>query len=90
MADLNIVPLWIPSYSSYFNSVEHLWALLKCHFSKLMCIQKTHLTAEQFWDLVRQTIPMVSEESAANLCFANRKYLCKQLQLCIDADQGTG
>lgn len=46
MQDLNFVPLWLPSYSSYFNSVEHLWALLKAHFRKLMCVQKTHLSRD--------------------------------------------
>ena len=84
MEDLNFVPLWLPSYSSYFNSVEHLWALLKLHFRKLMCVQKTHLTYEQFRGLVRKTLPMVNEEAAHNLCFANRRYLCEQLQKAVE------
>lgn len=59
----------------YFNSVEYLWALLKSHFRKFMCVQKTHLTYEQFSGLVRKTFPLVTEEIAQNLFFANRKYL---------------
>jgi hypothetical protein len=65
---------------SYFNSVEHLWAVLKGHFRKLMCVQKTHLTYEQFNGLVRKTFPFVTEDIAQNLYFANRKYLCEQLK----------
>jgi hypothetical protein len=44
-----------------------------------MCVQKTHLTYEQFRSLVRKTFPEVTEDIARNLTFANRKYLCEQL-----------
>ena len=44
MEQLGFVPLWLPSYSSYFNSVEYLWSLLKCNFRKLLCREKTNLT----------------------------------------------
>ena len=80
MADLNFYPLFLPAYTSYFNSVENLWALLKQHFMRFMCIQKTHLSHDQFSDLIRQSIALVPPDMAANLYFANRKYLCEQLQ----------
>ena len=60
---------------------------MKGHFRKLMCIQKTHLSYEQFTGLVRQTFPLVTEDLARNLCFANRKYLCEQLQKGLDEQQ---
>jgi hypothetical protein len=50
-----------------------------------MCIQKTHLSYDQFTSLVRQTFPLVTEDMARNLCFANRKYLCEQLQKGLEA-----
>ena len=84
MKELDFVPLFLPSYSSYFNSVEHLWALLKQHFKKLLCVQNTHLTYVQFKALVRKTLPLVSEEKAGNICYANRKYLCEQLQKSLE------
>ena len=37
MTQLGFTPIFLPSYSSYFNSVEYLWSLMKCHFRKLLC-----------------------------------------------------
>ena len=51
-----------------------------------MCLQKTHLTYQQFKRLVGKTLPLVSEEIAGNLCLSNRRYLCEQLQLGLEQD----
>ena len=79
MEELNFVPLFFPSYSCCFNSIETLWSFMKNHFRRFLCDQKTNLSLEEFKSKVRETLPLVTEEIAGNIYFANRKYLCEQL-----------
>ena len=73
--ELDFVPVYTPSCSSHFSSVEHLWSALKLYVVRYLgqlSLRKRKLTQEDLTAIIDIAFENISIEARWNLCFSNR------------------
>ena len=68
-------PLKNVPYSCQFNAIEAVWGVAKNNFVKLSMLQEHWYTNEEFYELVRRSLTMISRDTMAGLMRSNHAYL---------------
>ena len=74
----NFKTIRIPKYSCQFNSIEHLFGVIKQYFRKLLldhCIQNRKQDLNDLYNCVRLTMYSVDQNLADSMLNSNRKYI---------------
>ena len=73
--ELGFVPIFTPSCSSHFSSVEHLWSGLKLCVTKILgqlSLQRRKVTSYDLTAAIDVAFGRISLEARYHLCFSNR------------------
>ena len=78
----NFVPVWLPSGTPQFNSIESLWSPFKQQMKKvLLDAPMQNKTQVEFEDIVRKVATKVAVDHSFNMLRANRRYIYQRLSL---------
>ena len=71
--------LWLPAYSSRFNSIEQVWGIAKISLRRRMLGIQREISEERWRQEVSLTFKEIGEEKLQRMLGGNRKYLYELL-----------
>ena len=67
--------MWLPGYSSLFNSIEQVWGIAKINLRRRMLDIKVEVKEERWREEIMKTFEEIGEETLKKMINGNRKYL---------------